>query len=73
MMIANEVRFEPITYSQKEGADQDVILTLTGNTSYPVQEVTQIRIRDVSSSAEGIFFLRLNTMVYCCKIILFTF
>ncbi len=63
LLTANEVMFESITYTTIEGTE-DVIVTLKGRTSFPVQELTQFRIRDFPNTATGMNFL-LNISVPC--------
>ena len=60
--LANEVQFDPIVYSVTEGM-QDVVVTLRGRTSFPVQEVTQFRIRDSADSATGITSVLVFTLL----------
>ena len=59
---ANEVRFDPVVYTVTEGM-QDVVVTLRGRTTFPVQEVTQFHIQDSADSATGITSVITSTLL----------
>ena len=60
-----QISLDPLTYLEEE-LTIDTYVTLTGTTSAPIREITQIRIRDLEGTATGMVGL----LLHVCRILI---
>ena len=48
--LANEIRFDPVTYTVQEGRES-VIFTVNGTTTFPLGETAQIRLASIDGGS----------------------